>query len=235
GREIVSAAIRQGAEVTVFNRGRSGSVPPGVVFVQGDWENRADLPRLAEHGPWDAVLDVAGSVPAVVRDVARALAPVTRRYVFMSTISAYRDWPYKPVSEASPLWAGDPDHDPGTRRWDPDAYGPLKVGCEKAIQREFGDEVLTIRPHVVLGPHEYVGRLPWWLRRIARGGRVLAPAPASRVIQPIDVRDLARFTIDLIATRAPGVYNAAAPIHRETHADLIESWRIATRTPPPSE
>src|SRR5690606_3750118 len=228
GREIVSAAIRQGAEVTVFNRGRSGSVPPGVVFVQGDWENRADLPRLAEHGPWDAVLDVAGSVPAVVRDVARALAPVTRRYVFMSTISAYRDWPYKPVSEASPRWAGDPDHDPGTRRWDPDAYGPLKVGCEKAIQREFGDEVLTIRPHVVLGPHEYVGRLPWWLRRIARGGRVLAPAPADRGFQPVDVRDLAEFTIDRVMQGATGVFNVAAPVGRDTYGDFLSACAAVT-------
>ncbi|WP_262401608.1 NAD-dependent epimerase/dehydratase family protein [Actinomadura sp. CNU-125] len=184
GREIVSAAISQGAEVTVFNRGRSGCVLPGVDFVQGDWENQEDLSRLAEHGPWDAVLDVAGSVPAVVRDVARALVPVTGRYAFMSTISAYRDWPYEPVSEASPVWAADPDHDPGTRQWDPDAYGPLKAGCETAIQREFGDEVLTIRPHVVLGPYEYVGRLPWWLRRTARGGRVLARRRPNEAFSP---------------------------------------------------
>ncbi|MEU7695228.1 MULTISPECIES: hypothetical protein [Microbispora] len=38
------------------------------------------------------------------------------RYVVMSTISAYRDWPHRPVDETSPLWDGDLDLDPGTRR-----------------------------------------------------------------------------------------------------------------------
>ncbi|MFA1543510.1 NAD-dependent epimerase/dehydratase family protein [Actinomadura monticuli] len=228
GREIVSAAIHRNAEVTVFNRGRSGPVPSGVNFVQGDWENHADLLRLAENGPWDAVLDVAGSVPAIVRDVARALAPVTRRYVFISTISAYRDWPYEPVDEASPLWDGDPDYEPGTRRWDPDAYGPLKVGCEKAIRREFGDDVLTIRPHVVLGPREYVGRLPWWLGRIARGGRVLAPAPADRGFQPVDVRDLAEFTVDRAMRGDAGVFNVAAPVGRDTYGDFLDACAEVT-------
>lgn len=228
GRELVFAALRQGAEVTVFNRGRSGFEPPGVESVRGDWEKRSDLARLGEHGPWDAVVDVAGSVPAVVRDAARALAPVTRRYAFMSTISTYRGWPYEPVSEASPLWAGDPDHDPGTRRWDPDAYGPLKVGCEQAIRREFGNEVLVIRPHVVLGPHEYVGRLPWWLRRIARGGRVLAPAPYDRGFQPVDVRDLAEFTVDRVLRGDTGVFNVAAPAGRDTYGDFLNACAAVT-------
>lgn len=227
GRALVREATSRGWLTTTFSRGRSPQ-PEGVIRVTGDRENVADLARLATSGPWDAVLDVAGSVPAVVRDAARALRALCDCYVFMSTISVYRDWPYAPVDENSALWEGDPDLDPGTRKWDPDAYGPLKVGCELAVRREYGESALFIRPTVVLGPHEYIGRLPWWLRRIARGGRVLAPAPASRVIQPIDVRDLARFTIDLIAMRATGVYNAAAPIDRETYGDLIESCRMAT-------
>lgn len=146
----------------------------------------------------------------------------------MSTISVYRDWPHAPVDEQSPLWNGDPDLDPGTRAWDPDAYGPLKVGCELAVRREFGDAALFVRPTVVLGPHEYIGRLPWWLRRMARGGRVLAPAPANRAIQPIDVRDLARFTMDLVATKTTGVFNVAAPVGRATYGDLLNLCQQAT-------
>ncbi|GAA2455939.1 NAD-dependent epimerase/dehydratase family protein [Actinomadura vinacea] len=228
GREIVSAAISRGYDVTVFNRGRSGRPPVGATFVQGDWEDRWDVARLAGHGPWDVVVDVAGSIPAVVRNVARSLAPVTGRYVFISTISAYRDWPYAPVDESSPLWDSTPDHDPGTRRWDPDAYGPLKVGCELAIRREFGDDVLVIRPHVILGPHEYVGRLAWWLRRIDRGGRVLAPAPPDRGFQPVDVRDVASFTLDQVGQGSNGVYNVAAPIGRDTYGALLAACKEVT-------
>ncbi|PZG48847.1 reductase [Spongiactinospora gelatinilytica] len=228
GRAVVADAIGRGWEVTLFNRGRSAGAPEGPLHVRGDWERAADLARLAAHGPWDVVVDVAGAVPAVVRNVARALASAAERYVFMSTISVYRDWPYQPVDESSPLWDGDPDLDPGTRRWDPDAYGPLKVGCELAIRREFGDRALFIRPHVILGPGEYVGRLPWWLNRISRGGHVLAPAPPGRAIQPVDVRDVARFTLDMIATNATGPFNVAAPIGRDTFGGLLHACREVT-------
>lgn len=228
GRALVANATRRGWEVTVFNRGRSAGPVVEGRLVRGDWERAEDLVGLAGHGPWDVVLDAAGAVPALVGNAARALTSSVERYVFISTISVYREWPYWPVDESSPLWEGDPDLDPGTRRWDPDAYGPLKVGCELAIQREFTDRTLFIRPHVILGPGEYVGRLPWWLRRIDRGGQVLAPAPADRSIQPVDVRDVARFTLDMIEKGATGVYNVAAPIGRETYGGMLQACRDAT-------
>jgi nucleoside-diphosphate-sugar epimerase len=228
GRAVVEEATSSGWRVTAFSRGHS-RLPGGMVeVVVGDRERAEDLARLAGFGPWDVVLDVAGAVPAVVRDAARALRTYVRRYVLMSTISVYRDWPHAEVDEESPLWEGDPDLDPGTRAWDPDAYGPLKVGCEMGVRREFGDAALFVRPTVVLGPYEYVGRLPWWLGRMARGDRVLAPGPPTRGIQPIDVRDLASFTLDLIANGATGIYNAAAPIGRDTYGDLLELCRQAT-------
>ncbi|RBQ16982.1 reductase [Spongiactinospora rosea] len=228
GRAVVADAIRRGWEVTLFNRGRSSIAPEGAHLIRGDWERDTHLTQLAACGPWNVVLDVAGAVPAVVGNMARVLAPATEHYVFMSTISVYRDWPYRPVDEFSALWDGDPDLDPGTRRWDPDAYGPLKVGCELAIRREFGDRALFVRPHVILGPGEYVGRLPWWLSRINQGGHVLAPAPPERSIQPVDVRDVARFTLDLVAANATGAFNIAAPIGRDTYADLLHACRDVT-------
>lgn len=223
GRMMVGAAVGRGCDVTVFNRGRTGTVPDGARLVRGDRERSADLARLAAAGPWDAVVDVAGSVPAVVQRTAQALREVTARYAFVSTISVYRDWPHRPVDEGSPLWDGQPDHDPGTRAWDPDAYGPLKVGCEIAVREAFGDErVLIVRPHVVLGPHEYVGRLPYWLDRMRRGGPVLAPGP-DRTIQPIDVRDLCRFTLDQLERETCGAFNVAAPAGRDTYGDMLNA------------
>jgi nucleoside-diphosphate-sugar epimerase len=146
----------------------------------------------------------------------------------VSTISAYRDWPHAPVDEESPLWDGDPSLDPGTRRWDPDAYGPLKVGCEIASREAFGaDRLLVLRPHVVLGPHEYVGRLPWWLSRLRRGGQVLAPAP-DRGIQPIDVRDLGTFLLNQVERRTAGIYNVAPPSTEATYGDMLRACAQAT-------
>lgn len=224
GRVMVEEAVQRGHAVTVFNRGRSPVVSPARIRrVVGDREVASDVERLAQCGPWDVLIDVAGSVPAMVQRSVSVLAEVADRCVFVSTVSAYRDWPHAPVHEASPLWDGDPAFDPGTRRWDPDAYGPLKVGCEMACRQAFGDDrLLLLRPHVVLGRYEYVGRLPWWLSRMRRGGRVLAPAP-DRTIQPVDVRDLCTFALDRIEAGTAGTFNVAAPSDASTYRGMLDA------------
>jgi len=127
------------------------------------------------------------------------------------------------VTESSPLHPGDPDATgapegtPG-----PIAYGMLKAGCEAAIAREYPvDRWAVVRPGVVLGPGEYVGRVPWWLSRMRRGGQVLAPGSPQRGIQPVDVRDLAGFVLHLAESATCGAFNVAPPQGRETYADLL--------------
>ncbi|MER7006265.1 NAD-dependent epimerase/dehydratase family protein [Dactylosporangium sp. NPDC000555] len=229
GRTVIEEASGRGHDVTVFNRGVTPSpLPAGVRRIVGDRESAADVRSLARSGPWDVVIDVSGSVPAVVRRSASALADVAERCVFVSTISAYREWPHAPVDENSPVWDADPDNDPGTRRWDPDAYGPLKVGCEIACQEAFGlRRLLVLRPHVVLGRYEYVGRLPWWLARMRQGGQVLAPAP-DRAIQPIDVRDLAQFLLDCVERGDSGLFNVAPLAEAASYSLMLHACMEAT-------
>jgi nucleoside-diphosphate-sugar epimerase len=83
---------------------------------------------------------------------------------------------------------------------DPDAgatdYAADKRGAELALERELGPtRVALLRAGLILGPRENVGRLPWWLQRIARGGEVLAPAPPALPIQYVDARDLAALAL----------------------------------------
>jgi nucleoside-diphosphate-sugar epimerase len=224
GRAVVEAGLRAGHEVAVFNRGRSGPPPAGVPVVHGDRTNRADLDRLAEAGPWDAVVDVPGVVPAQVRDAARALHGATGRYVFVSTVSAYRDWPAGPVSEQSPLHDADPDADPPDWTWGTGVYGPLKAGAEQAVHREFPADLVTIlRPGVILGPGEYGSRLTWWLARAARGGQILAPGRPGDAIRPVDVRDVATFLVHLVGTGHGGTFNVAGPRGRDTFGGLVDA------------
>lgn len=224
GRALVESAIRRGHDVTLFNRGTTATQVPGAAYIRGDRTDPRALSRLAESGPWDAVVDVPGVIPAHVRDAARILRRSTTRYVFISTVSAYRDWPEQPVSEASPLCAGNPDFDPSHSIWDERLYGSMKVGSEIALAREFEPErLLILRPTIILGPHEYSARLTWWLRRAQRGGRILAPGHPGRSIQPIDVRDLATFTLDLVEGEAHSVLNLAAPPLHARFGDLLRT------------
>lgn len=233
GRTLAEQATAEGWQVTCFNRGRSGVDVPGVASIRGDRTDPAALRRLAEHGPWDAVIDPSAYAPKDVAATVTALRPVVGRYVLISTVSTYRSWPHEPVTETSALWLSRPDaseSDPQIAALGVAAtYGTLKVGCEQAATTGYGDDAtLIVRPGVILGPYEYVGRLPTLLERAARGGRILAPGPADRPIQPVDVRDLTAFVLRLVDHGQTGVFNVAAPTGHATYADLLDACLQAT-------
>ncbi|MEU3648763.1 NAD-dependent epimerase/dehydratase family protein [Lentzea sp. NPDC034063] len=213
GVALATAALKRTSDVTTFRRGQSGQDVAGVRLVRGDKTKPEDLKRLAAEGPWDLVVDSLGYVPREVLAMSQALEPVVGRYVFISTVSAYEGWPTEPLSEDSAVLECPPDAgpdygydgDPG-----PSIYGFTKAGSERAVLETFGrDRTTIIRPGVILGPNEYVGRLPWWLRRLERGGRVLAPGNPARSIQPVDVRDVAEFVLHCGLDSVSGTFNVA--------------------------
>jgi 2'-hydroxyisoflavone reductase len=231
GRAIVEEALARGWAVATFNRGISGSDVPGVTALRGDRYDQAAVGALGATGRWDAVVDCSGFVPRNVLDVARALSPVVGRYVFVSTVSVYADWPVHPLTDESTVLECPPDAGPefGTDTEDgPTRYGYQKSGCEAAAHLVFGDSAVSLRPGVVLGPREYIGRLPWWLGRAAAGGRFVAPGSPDRGIQPVDVRDLAAFALTCVEQQLSGTYNVTAPIGRDTFGDLVDACVTAT-------
>ncbi|MEV4560840.1 NAD-dependent epimerase/dehydratase family protein [Kitasatospora sp. NPDC049285] len=237
GKAVVEEALGRGWSVTTFNRGRSGVVLPGVRQVLGDRTSAEDLARLAAQGPWDAVIDTSAGEqpPKVVLAGARALESATDRYVYVSTVSVYAGWPDHPLKVGDPLMDGPADAGSDYGRnpegWlGPDLhYGRQKAGGERAVIETFGAErSWLLRPGVILGPGEYVGRLPWWLRRAEQGGDILAPGSAGKTIQPVDVRDVARFAVDVAERPGGGVHNVTAPIGRDTMGSFLQACLEAT-------
>jgi 2'-hydroxyisoflavone reductase len=86
-------------------------------------------------------------------------------------------------------------------------YGPNKALCEQAVRDVYGDRALIGRPGLITGPHDPTDRVPYWPRRIARGGRVLAPGDPADLVQFIDVRDVAAFLADACHAGTAGVFN----------------------------
>ncbi len=80
---------------------------------------------------------------------------------------------------------------------------------------------------MIVGPHENIGRLPWWLHRLAAGGEVLAPGPQDAPIQLIDARDLAAWMLDMAAARSAGAFNAIAEPGSATWGELLEAGNAA--------
>src|SRR6202012_4258568 len=95
----------------------------------------------------------------------------------------------------------------------PDVADPLencganKALCEAVIREAYGERALIGRPGLISGPHDPTDRFPYWPRRIARGGRVLAPGDAGDLMQVIDARDLAAFLLDGVHRERHGIFN----------------------------
>jgi 2'-hydroxyisoflavone reductase len=95
GRHLVESALARGHEVTLFNRGKTNpGLFPQVETILGDREK--DLDKLKGR-IWEAVIDVAGYLPRIVRLSAEALKESVSRYVFISSISVYDDAIFKKI------------------------------------------------------------------------------------------------------------------------------------------
>ncbi|AOP50467.1 reductase [Streptomyces lydicus] len=215
GRAVTEAALARGWQVTVFHRGNHAP-PEGTAALHGDRRDRAGLAAL-ETGEWDAVVDTWSGAPSAVRDAASLLADRAGAYAYISSRSVYAYPAPLGLDEDGPLVAGSADST------DSDDYAAAKRGGELAAVDAFGDRALLVRAGLILGPYENIGRLPWWLNRIARGGPVLAPGPRELALQYVDVRDLAEWTLDALEAGRGGPYNMLSEIGHTTMGELLES------------
>ncbi|MEV0717629.1 NAD-dependent epimerase/dehydratase family protein [Asanoa sp. NPDC050611] len=205
GRAVVDRALALGAEVTLFNRGRTApGLYPDLETVRGD--RTTDLSAVAGRR-FDVVVDCAGYDPAVVARSADALRDVVDRYVFVSSASVYADQSVPPVEGAATL--------------DDDSYGGRKASCERVVRDRYGDRCLVARSGLIVGPHDPTERFPYWPRRFRRPGPVLAPGEPTDPMQYIDVRDLAAFLLG----DAAGTVNVVG--HTLPMADLLAACQAA--------
>ncbi|MEU6445715.1 SDR family oxidoreductase [Streptomyces sp. NPDC046979] len=216
GRAVVEEALGRGWEVTVFHRGLHAP-PPGARALHGDRTAPDGLSALAE-GSWDAVVDTWSAAPHAVRDTARLLRERVGRYVYVSSCSVYAWAPPAGYTEEAPLVEG---ASADAAQLD---YARDKRGAELAVSAAFGpDRSVLVRAGLILGPYENIGRLPWWLNRVARGGPVLAPGPHDLPLQYIDVRDLADWVLGAVERELSGPCNLVSPPGHTTMGALLEA------------
>jgi 2'-hydroxyisoflavone reductase len=217
GRHLVESALAHSHDVTLFNRGKSNpDLFPQLETILGDREK--DVDKLAGR-IWDAVIDVAGYFPRIVRLSADVLKENVARYVFISTISVYDNFKKVGINEFDPVGK---IADETVEEITGETYGPLKALCEQVVQEIYGERALIVRPGLIVGPHDPTDRFTYWPVRVARGGDVLAPQKPEAAIQVIDVRDLSDFIIKLIQDAASGVYNATGPDYELSIGKLLE-------------
>ncbi|MBA3309605.1 MAG: NAD-dependent epimerase/dehydratase family protein [Nocardioidaceae bacterium] len=219
GRAMATAAVDAGHDITLLHRGQTGR----ETFADAEHllaDRDEDLGVLAGR-EFDATVDVCAYLPRQVRSLAEALGGRGGHHVFVSTMSVYADTDEPGLDEGAPLVRLS-DH--ATEEVTGETYGGLKVLCEEQAKSSYDKSDLTIvRPTYVVGPHDHTGRFTWWVRRIARGGEVLAPGPHDSPIQVIDARDLATWTISLAEDAKHGAFNAISPTPPFGFGDLLDA------------
>jgi 2'-hydroxyisoflavone reductase len=219
GRHVATAALERGHDVATFTRGVSGAPPDGARALHGDRDDPAALPAALDGWSPELVVDTSCQTRAAARNAAAAL-PGVPGYAFVSSLNAYADWPPGPIGPegAHPTWTTDDDE-----------YGPTKAFAEREIGAAVGDGFLTARAGLIVGPHDPVHRLGWWLDRISRGGPVVVPAEGlDQPIAVVDARDLAGWLVEVAERGETGAVNATGPAGMTTLGGLLELCRDVT-------
>ncbi|WP_327086333.1 epimerase [Nonomuraea sp. NBC_01738] len=193
-KEIARQAHERGHEVVCAARGLAGAPPEGVELVRVDRSLDGGLDPV--EGTFDLVIDVARH-PSQVRRALAELAGRAGHWTFVSSCSVYSD-----EGAATPV-----THPPladGADETDPANYGPAKVACERLA----GDGALLVRAGLIVGPDDLSDRFTYWVERLARGGPILAPGDPADLVQLVDVRDLAAWTLDAAERGLTGPYDA---------------------------
>jgi 2'-hydroxyisoflavone reductase len=226
GPATIEIAQARGHQVTMFNRGKTRpDLFPGVEKLHGDRDpKKGEGLKALETGTWDAVIDNSGYYPRLVGASAALLAPRAKQYLYISSISAYKEPNPENGTEDAPLATlADPTvEDMGK---DYANYGGLKALCEQAAQKAMPSRTAVIRPGYIVGPDDPSGRFTYWPARFDRGGEVAVPGAPSDPVEIIDVRDLAAWLVHLVEEGTTGVFNACGPEKRLAWGSLVEAFQ----------
>ena len=226
GPATIEVAQARGHQVTMFNRGKTRpGLFPGVAKLHGDRDPKKDEGLKAlETGTWDAVIDNSGYYPRMVGASAALLAPRVKQYLYISSISAYKEPNPENGTEDAPLATlADPTVE--TMGKDYANYGGLKALCEQAAQKAMPGHTAIIRPGFIVGPDDPTGRFTYWPVRFDKGGELAVPGLPTDPVAIIDVRDLAAWLVHLVEQGTMGVFNACGPEKRLAWGSLVEAFQ----------
>jgi nucleoside-diphosphate-sugar epimerase len=228
GRATAWAALNDGHDVTVINRGQTSSdLPETVTRLVGD--RHGDMSALTDLS-FDVTVDAIAYRPADVDVLAAALGKRGGHHIQISSVSAYEDPPNEGATEETvTLW------DDTTLARDAEVtgetYGPLKAACERAATEHFGDQLTIVRPTFVIGSHDATLRFPYWVSRLRVGGNVAVPGPRDNALQYIDARDLGEFVVTLATNATLGAFHVAGPYPAARFFEVIEAIRDQVSPP----
>ncbi|MFC1453794.1 NAD-dependent epimerase/dehydratase family protein [Verrucomicrobiota bacterium] len=182
---IVRLLGEVGHEVTLFNRGKSRSAPPGVKVIRGDRKERAAFETAVQAESFDAAIDMICYDAKDARSTLRAFRGI-KHLVYCSTVCTYGvEYDWLPVTEDHPLR---PITD----------YGRNKLAADRvfmAAHYEEGFPVTIIKPSTTFGPSwTMLRQIAWeggWVDRVRKGKPIVVCGDGRALHQWLHVDDAA--------------------------------------------
>ena len=220
GRHIVDSALEKGYELTLFNRGQHNpDLFPEIEKIHGD--RKTDIDKLKGR-EWDAVIDTCGYVKSDAVKSTQVLKDTTGKYIFISSLSVYADFKKPGIDESYPVGKIE---DEDVEEMNFENYGPLKALCEDVVCKAYPHSHVNARAGLLVGPYDFSDRFTYWVRRVAEGGKILCPGDGNTLIEYIDIRDLADWTLKMAENDSCGTYNATGLDHEYTMREFLEDCR----------
>lgn len=232
GPHLVQNALERGHEVTLFNRGVTNThLFTELEKLRGNrYPDRGEgLAALETDRTWDVVLDTWQQAPGCVDLTTRMFADRAERYVYISSVAAFRNYRERGMTEDGPLLDAteyiDSFEHPGP------GYSMRKRAAEQAVER-LGEQGIILRCTSVQGyggfslePNPEAG---YWPYRFLVGEPLLAPDDPTSAFQLIDVKDLARFAVRAVENGFGGTFNMVGPEEPLTLPEYLRAWGEAT-------
>ncbi|KFM99538.1 NAD-dependent epimerase/dehydratase family protein [Bacillus clarus] len=231
GRAFVEEALKRGHEVTLFNRGTNSEIFPEVERLIGD--RNGNVSSLANR-KWDTVIDTCGFSPHHIKNVGEVLKDNVKQYIFISSLSVYKDWIPHHIKEGytlQPELPSDQVKAVENGEISPyEHYGALKVLCEKEAEKYWPNRVLHIRAGLLSRMFDYTDRLPYWIQRVEKSGKVLVPGRKERPVQLVDIKDVASFGLNMAENNKAGTFNVTGPNYELTMEELLNTCKKVTNS-----
>jgi 2'-hydroxyisoflavone reductase len=229
GPALTRLAQARGHKVSFFNRGKTRTeLFPDVARFIGDRDPRkGDGLKALEGHDWDVVIDDSGYFPRMVGASATLLADHAKRYIYISSISCYKEPSPMNGDEDAPLATlADPAVETMGDQFQ--NYGGLKALCEQAAEKAMPGRVAIVRPGFIVGPDDPTGRFTYWPVRFDKGGEIAVPGAPTDPLQVIDVRDLGAFLVKLAEDGTTGRFNAVGPDKRLEWGRVVKACQAST-------
>lgn len=229
GRNLVSALVKAGHEVTIVHRKPGHDLGKKVRELIADRNDIESFRSAIKGHKFEVVFDNVydwqrGTTAAQVEATARAFPDHLCRYIFMSSVAAYGDGLNHHEGDALA-----PDNHP-------DAYVRNKAMSERALFRMHqrnGFPVVTMRPPYIYGPANPFYREAFFWDRLRDNRKIVLPGDGRRLMQFVFVKDLVAAC--LRAIDEPGAVGHAFNIANArpvTQLELVQILgQVAGKTP----